>query len=275
MLNRPTDPLGMLVATNGKLPVEQVNNIVAYVTDAKSIGYERFIIVLGPQGTSNPKCKRLEWGDCYNQKYLNLTWSVTDQVVRAVQLPSLSGIDVVFDISPEACFPPSPKELVDKNLESYSRYMIRNYRDTLGGQKFFSSCGAGNADRAILGLSGQQRMFNELDVRPSSIDIHVYDTDAAKVKKLLINADRVARELQVPLDVHETYYDHPNIFSTVSELLSSEELTSLRAILVFPRKNKSPCQIDVAPPYSMGTVNKHLKRYNDAGSPLEVCFVDR
>lgn len=274
MSRRPNDPLGLLIASAGKLPDKHVNNLFDYVSDAKSMGYTRFIVVLSAQGRSNPKCKRLEWGDCYTDEYLGLTWSVTSQVVRALRNPVLSGIDVIFDISPEACFPPVPKLLVDKNLEAYSRFMIQNYRDSFGDKKFISSCGVGNVDRAMQGLAGQVALYKELKVQPGAIDLHVYDTDAAKVKNLLIKADQLAHELRVPLDIAETYYDHPNIFGTISALLSSNALGTLREILVFPRKNKSACQIGVSPPYSIERVDSHLQRRNSFGQRAGVCAKD-
>ena len=94
------DPLGLLVATGGKLPQEEVDHLVAIAGLAKRIGYRRFVVVLGIEGSANPKAKKKTYGDAYDSRFDDLTWSVTRQVVEATQSLAGPGFDLVYDIAP-------------------------------------------------------------------------------------------------------------------------------------------------------------------------------
>jgi hypothetical protein len=189
---------------------------------------------------------------------------VVRQVAQAVRTPVLSGIDVILDIAPTSCFDPESNNLVDRNLEEFTRYMVTKYRDAFHDHHFIVSCGSADGERAQRKVLALKRMYEELEAQPASIDIHLYETEAIKVRELLLTASNAARRLGVPLDVFETYYDHPNALETISELISAGELSTLRDVLVFPRLTKSACQINVPAPYSVLQLEKRLGRQADA-----------
>ncbi|MCI0557552.1 MAG: hypothetical protein MN733_03580, partial [Nitrososphaera sp.] len=178
MAVRPKDPLGLLVATDGKLREKEVSNIVNFVSDAQAAGYRRFFVVVGPQGTSNPKCRKgTVWGGCYNEGFLEHSWSVISQVVTALHTPQLSKIEVIVDLSSENCADSRSKIPVYRNMSNYTQYMLTRYRDKFGDQKFIESCGTGSEDVVFPALSSQENLFRELGVRPASVDVHIYETD--------------------------------------------------------------------------------------------------
>ncbi len=67
-------------------------------------------------------------------------------------------------------------------------------------------------------------------------------------------------QLGVPLDINETYYDHADLFHELSPKVAGEELNSIRALLVFPRRSKSYCQIDVDAPYDMAAIGAAIEQ---------------
>jgi len=272
MANRPADHLGMLVATNGKLPMEEVTNIVNYVSDAQAAGYSRFFVVVGPQGTSNPKCRKgTEWGGCYNEEFLGRTWSVIEQVATALHSPKLSKIEAIIDLSSENCAEANTNKLVYLNKLNFTRYMITRYRDKFGDHRFIASCGPGTEKVIFPALTSQESLFRELGVRPASVDIHIYETDPEMTRRFLLTADATARRLGVPLDILETYYDNTDILRLVSDLKSKNLLPSLRDLLVFPKKFGSSCHIDVPAPYDMKLLDIRLGRRTQDGQMLPVC----
>lgn len=126
MAARPKDPLGLLVATDGKLHEKEVSNIVNFVSDAQAAGYRRFFVVLGPQGMSNPKCRKgTVWGGCYDEGFLEQSWSVISQVVTALHTPHPSKIEVIVDLSPENCGADSRSKMpVYRNKSNYTHSVV-------------------------------------------------------------------------------------------------------------------------------------------------------
>ncbi|MGH8468115.1 MAG: hypothetical protein ACREVY_03690 [Gammaproteobacteria bacterium] len=272
MAARPKDPLGLLIATDGKLDSNEVSNIVNYVSDARDLGYRRFFVVVGPQGTSNPKCRKGGvWGACYNERFLQQSWSVISQVVTALHTPQLSKIEVIVDLSSENCADSLSKMPVYRNMTNYTRYMLARYRERFDDHQFIASCGTGSEKVIFPTLASQENLFRELGMRPASVDVHIYETDQRIIRQLLITANATARRLGVPLDILETYYDHPNIFRIVSDMKSANQLASLRDILVWPRRVRSACQIDVRAPYAMNRFDTELGRRTPEGRILPTC----
>jgi hypothetical protein len=248
MARRTRDPLGLQIASDGKLEPWVLNNLAAYARDARLNGYRRMIVVLSAQGTANPKCRRGgEWGACYDDRLIHNTWSVIAQVVSHLKSADLAGMDMTYDISPTSCVPEKSKLDVDRKLEAYSRYMVMQYQQRFQDSKFITSCGGANDKRAAEGVIARAKMFRELGVKPAAIDLHLYETDRHDAIQLGKTANNEARALGVPLIIAETYFDHPSAF----ELARSrrKELPQLSTMLVFPRLTSSACQFSVAPPY--------------------------
>lgn len=268
---RRGDPIGLLVAADGKLPERDVSNFAAIVSDAKKLGYRRFVVLFGVQGSANTKCRKgNEFGGCYKSQLDGLTWGVTKQVVRALQPIASSDFDIVYDIAPESC-PAGSKLLVDKILATEQRTRATQYRDEFGDKHFIMSCGAGRAARGIAGIRAVASLYRELRIRPAAIDVHVYELEPDKVVDILTAANRAAAELGVPFDINETYYDHPNLFTAIARMESVNQLPALRQVLIFPLHARSNCQIDVSAPYDIAAMNKHLGRFSSSGSALPAC----
>jgi len=249
---------GMVEATAGKLPDAIVSNLVQLISDAKSAGISRYIVSMGSQGTQNPKCRaggdQAEWGNCYDPSLFKYSWTVTEQVAKALKSPRLSGIDVLIDIAPEGCFDPSLRTLLDRNLKDHASQMISHYRDEFGDRQFITSCGGGRSERSIRGLQGMEQLYMTLHTRPAAVDLHVYDKNQQDIAQMLEAADAAAKRLGVPMEIGETNIDHPYLFGTIHALLSNGKLASLRNVLVFPRRAASKCQIDVQAPYNIAAV---------------------
>ncbi len=97
-------------------------------------------------------------------------------------------------------------------------------------------------------------LYRDQAVKPAALDLHIYERERSEIRRLLAAADAAATKLGVPLDINETYYDHADLFNELSPKVAGEELNSIRALLVFPRRSKSYCQIDVDAPYDMTSI---------------------
>lgn len=250
------DPLGLLVAKEGRLPQPAIENLLTFALDVKGAGYRRLYVAIGSLGISSPKCRKKEYGDCYESAFLPQSWSVVEQVVSALRKDgSLLPLETIVDIAPEDCFVPDGPQLVNRIVADFLRYMLTRYRDTFGNGGFVTSCGSTHALRAIPELNGLGRLYSELRVKPAAIDVHAYEREPKELRAVLTTASRVAREVGVPLDIAETYYDDPGVFAEIAALLRAGELGNLRSLLIWPRRAASACQIDVQAPYVLSTIS--------------------
>lgn len=265
-------PYKDLTPANGMFPKKQLANIVAIAAKVKSLGYHRFVVVFGAQGAANPKCKMgQEFGDCYDSRFDKLTWSVTRQTIQALNPLTTADFDIVYDIAPESC-PGGTNLLVDRSLAAFQRVMLNHYHAEFNDDHFIMSCGAGTAVRGIPGLQSVAALYRETNVRPSSIDVHIYEIDAGKVGQILKVASASAMAVGVPLDINETFYDDPNLFSMISSLEKSGEVKNVRQVLIFPLHYGTSCQINVPPPYDIIGINRHLGRISSDGQVLPLCI---
>jgi hypothetical protein len=257
MARRRKDPLGLAVASDGALGREVIGNLLGYIDDARKAGFERFFVVIGPQGTANPKCRRKQWGDCFDERLLELNWKVVQQVHEAV-FSSDRGIDVVLDVAPTACPSPAGHAILDKNLATASRFILETYKRKFDDRHFIASCGVVHARRDLVKVTGRVTLFQELGLKPAGLDVHIYETEPSRVTATLVESSKEAARLAVPLIVAETFYDHPNIFAAVRELKVSGKLGDLSDLLAFPRRTGSRCQIGVSAPYDLSPQRRAL-----------------
>jgi hypothetical protein len=252
------DPLGLLVATNGRLPDSDIKHLLAVASTVRAAGYQRLVVVLSPQGSSNPKARRgLVYGAGYDPRLDPLTWGVTEQVVRALHPLGGPDFDIDYDIAPETC-PGGTKLLDDKIVAAYQRKMGANYWAEFHDHQFIMSCGAGRAVRGIPALRANETLYRDLGTRPASIDVHIYEPDSAKAVQIVVAANQVAVDLGVPLDINETFYDHPNLFASIRRMRAAHQLPALRQILFWPLRAGSKHAIDLSAPYDIGAVRGSL-----------------
>jgi hypothetical protein len=247
------DSLGLLVATDGQLSAKDMSNISSFVRDAQSIGFNQVVLVLGPQGTSNPKCRANGvFGECYDSGFTSKSWSVVEQLAKETHGPAFAGTNVILDIAVEMCFVRGSPQLLDRNLESFANFMLSHYRDEFGDSRFIMSCGGGAAARNQRMLENMTSFFQELKVRPAFIDLHLYLADRNAVESALLSADATASKLAVPLVIGETFVDHSDLFQIIAELRRSHTLTSLKEVIFWPLRKGSPCRTyDVNAPYQI------------------------
>lgn len=246
---RAPDPLGMLVASDGRLPAAKLANLVRLASDARSSGYTLFGVAIGPQGRSNPKCREGGvFGACYDPGLLERSWSVVDQTAAALLPLRTPGFQVVLDISPENCPDGEAGPLVERNEEAFTKAIVGRFARKYG-TGFFASCGGAPPSRGARGLQALARIYREMNVRPALIDVHLYERNSNAVDAELINADRVAGGFGVPLYVMETYADDSVLFAEAERLKRARQAANLAGVMIWPLDAGAACQISISPPY--------------------------
>ncbi|HLY57281.1 MAG TPA: hypothetical protein VKS60_17085 [Stellaceae bacterium] len=269
------DHLGYPVATGGILPNGYIENLKEFARDVAEAGYKRLYINMAPQGTSNPitsaRTCRPGMPNCWHPDYLQEVWSVADQVIGELRKDSGSRIDLVFDIASESCFLPDPNSELEQNLARQVRYMVSHYASTYGSGGFVVSCIGVRAQRALPDLKALQALYQELNVRPAAVDVHMYPLDAGQAEAILLAASQAATALSVPLDISETFANDPMVAQLLEQLAGSGKLSNLRTVLVFPHSRSAVCHADVSPPYDVGGLERMFGLLDERGRRKPAC----
>jgi len=268
--------IGLAVARGGRLPDKIVHNLLALIADARRAGYRRIYVALGMQGAAMPQCRTAAaaWGGCYNPQFLGLTWSVERQIADTVRVVN-SSIQVILDIAVEECYVANSPMLVDRNKEQFTRFMVKQYRDTYHDQNFIVSCGAGDGAvaRVASALASLRDLYMQLGIRPYAIDIHNYAKDPNKSEQIMLLAHRIAQEVGVPLIIGETWPDFTTVYDVTDRLQRSGQLSSLHDLLIWPGHAGSVCHPNIAlePPYDMASVGRKLGLMGADSRRLPTC----
>lgn len=251
---RRPDTLGMPDASQGRLPDPVLANLVAYASDARDAGYGLFAIAIGPQGHANPKCRQDQvWGACYQDRFLDLSWQVTDQIVAALRPLERPGFSVLFDIAPENC-PTSLAGPLEAKVEAdFIREMTTRFSRKYG-QGFMVSCGGRPVERGLEGLKALEGIYRDAGMRPAAFDVHLYDSDPGDIDAVLGAADRLARSYSVPLYVMETDADNAPLWREAGRLKASGRTPSLAGVSIWPKNRADACHISLSPPYDLSRI---------------------
>lgn len=249
-MGRKQDPLGQLVATGGKLDAQAMANLTAYAGDVRDQGYGVFALAIGGQGHANPKCRQQEWGGCYQPELFDLSWRVVDQVAAALLPLQRPGFTVLLDISPENCPSGIGGPLLEKTQTDFTRDMVVRFAGKYP-QGWMVSCGGRPVSRGRAGLKALEDIYQAAGVRPSAIDIHLYDSDRGDIDEVLGAGDRLARRYGAPLYVMETDADNVALWTEARRLKASGRTPSLAGVALWPKRAADECHISVSPPYDL------------------------
>jgi hypothetical protein len=249
-LGRRAESLGIAEASGGRLEPSTAANLAAYAADVRGAGYGVFAIAVGEQGQGNPKCREGQvWGDCYQPQLFDLSWQVVDQVASALLPLQRPGFSVLIDISPENCPSVGGPELVSTQT-AYTRDMAIRFAGKYPSG-WMVSCGGRPVARGLAGLKALDRIFHQAGVRPSAIDIHLYDSDAGDIDQVLGAGERMARRYGAPLYVMETDADNLALWREAQRLRATGRTPSLAGVGIWPKRAADACHIALSPPYDL------------------------
>ena len=258
----PEDRIGSASVVGGALSPGYLHNLRLFVEDAKAAGFKRLILAFGPQGKANPTCRVKNWGDCYDVRAVDPSWAALSAIVVAV--PDTPGMQVVFDISNEAC--PS---VTNSNVELQAGELLRRFVATYPRRSFTISCAADNARQVQRKLQAVTRLFASVGVNPAFLDIHMYFT-ANEAAVAAAEAERIAQNFGVPWIVGEIPPDSPAI-PILAELKQRQQIPLLNAILTWPKRYGSACDIDLEPGVAMSSLAVGLGVKTPGGARMAAC----
>jgi len=251
-----TDHMGLLSSQNGEVSPRIAANLSAVLHEAQSLGYTKSYVVFGNEGRSSPQCRSKEFGDCYDSKDLEASWSIRKQLIDASR--GSAQMPVYYDVSPESCPGAAASPLMTHNINEFTTYMVQQYAKTYSDDHFFVSCLGSPAKRAIAGLDGLSDLYRSLGVRPHTLDVHTYVADEAEAETVLGHASQDARALGVPLTVLETSYDDQPVFAAIAKLRRRGELGALETVAIWPKTLTAACAFSIQWPADLGGVAQSL-----------------
>ena len=258
----PEDRIGSASVVSGVVSPGFLHNVRLFVEDAKAAGFRRLILAFGPQGKASSMCRVKSWGDCYDVHALDPSWAALSAIVAAV--PDTPGMQVVFDISNEAC--PSA---VNSNVELQAGELLRRFVATYPRRPFTISCAADNARQVQRKLQAVTRLFASVGVKPAFLDIHMYfaPNEAAVAAA---EAEKIAQNFGVPWIVGEIPPDSP-VIPILADLKQRQQIPLLNAVLTWPKRYGSACDIDLEPGAAMSSLAIGLGVKTPGGARMAAC----
>jgi hypothetical protein len=224
-------------------------NLRAFADDVASSGFSEWLVTFGPQGPNNMHCKKERWGDCYNPALEKVNWQFIASA-RDLVMSSVKGrMEMRFDLSNEACTDPHLPPQALENMTHAVKYFIQQYVAQYGAGDMEVSCGKPIAPR----LKSLLKIYDDLGIKPTHIDIHTYQTGAEFAQELDFAAG-VAEQYGATLTIGEMFYQNREQDEIIARAVASHPRTKFDAVFQWPLTTKVPgqerCHVDVPPPYS-------------------------
>jgi hypothetical protein len=245
-------PWGQIKAPLNSLDAQ---NIAQYGADIKAAGFQRWMVVLGPGVRSSPVCKIRTWGDCWLPQRTDPDIAFVEAVYRDIHSLAGPNFEIEYDLSGELCPSQYLSSSTNQNIDSYLSKLIVSFRKIAPDAPIHVSCGGFSDDRAEKVLM----LFKTLGIAPNAIDIHLYDVDAAMIRRKLLPAAELAKEYDIPLEIGEMQYENDRQAKVIGELARQYSI-NFSELIQWPRTGLTKCQINVNPPFSDRVIESEIVR---------------
>ncbi len=234
------------------LTSEEQANLRAFAEDVAAAGYSEWLITFGPQGSNNMHCKKVTWGDCYDPALEKVNWQFIS-AGRDLLMSAVKGrLEMRFDLSNEACTDPHLPPTAIEYMTQGVKYFIQQYVAKYGAGDMEVSCGKPIQPR----LKALLRIYDDLGIKPTHLDIHTYQTGQEFADELDFAA-KAAEQYGATLTIGEMFYQNREQDEIIGRAVASHPNTKFDAVFQWPliTKEKDPgrgerCHMDVPPPYS-------------------------
>lgn len=249
---------GVISSSGGRVSEPQRSNLIRYVSDIRSAGFQRLTISFGPQWENDPIGVYHDDGtieDHWVPAKLEENWSFIAGVHNLVK--PYAPANTVFDVLSE--IPPStyqPQWAIDR-LNNYIRTIWTRYADAFGlGDATISvitkqGLTASRLPGLIETLRSTGRSF------PPTLEIHA-SWSSPQAYNELTSVDRTlaANGLSQPLVMGETPYEYPAVAADVARFTAESGRPVTEVYEWFATTEQGPCGV---PPYSADAYIAALK----------------
>jgi hypothetical protein len=239
-------PSGDLV-NSGKIDDPVLVAIGDYVRDVRDAGFKELILAFATQGTSNPACRKTEWGDCFDSASIATSVDAEAKIVRAAQ--SVKGVALRVDLLNEACVSSSVPPAANNNFALFIRAATKMHATTFPSIPATVSC---QLERSGDGLLLTQRLFTESGDHVGFFDIHAYPGAGRKEPEILRRAAESLENTETPIIFGETTYADPVYRNSIVTAYRAAFHRDPQEVLFWPLHSMaSHCNFDVALPYTL------------------------
>lgn len=226
-------------------PARAARLVRQYQEDVAAAGFTGALLVFAPQRTTDPICRKNDWGDCFDEQSLAAS---SDFIVAVRQaLTDKPPVPLRYDLAAESC-PPDRPPLLKKTLETYVRGIVGRYTKLFPHDQTSVSCSIYYFD-ALNAQKTTDRIY--AGSGPSFYLMATYqETDlnsSAALAKLL----RDRPDKTKPFVISEINYNNRTHLKLVMDSFAAAK-APLQAIYFWPLHDKTTkCHMDTAPPYNL------------------------
>jgi hypothetical protein len=227
-------------SAGGRLVEPYRGNFIAYLHDARALGFKSLEVVFGPVLGNDPQA--IYGGVPYDPALFDENWSLIRDV-RA--LAEQYGPTSRFDLLNEGA--PSDAQALKAQVIDYIARLYGNYVDAYGNRDVTVSIPSGDPTRLMNLLIALRESGRPL---PTYFEIHpAYDPTAALRDLESIDAGLIAAGLDQPLIIGEGPYNDPEWAAAVHGFIT-RWTRPVTEVLEWPLQRNSTCDaFSVAPPY--------------------------
>jgi len=239
-------PSGDLINMNN-VDDQTLEAVRDYVRDVRDSGIKSFILGFDMQGSASPRCRKLDWGDCFDPATVPAAVEAERKIIGAAH--SVEGISLRVDLLNEACVSQYVPKVANANFATIIRAAVKMHAANFKDIPATVSC---QVERSGDGLVGVQRLFSEGGDHVGYYDLHVYPRPKPIEPKALADAAKSLGESHAPVIIGETTYGQPEYRNWIVNAYRAGFHRDPPEIIFWPLHSlPSGCNYDVALPYTL------------------------
>jgi hypothetical protein len=243
---------GPLISKDGSISVQNRANIAQFVADIRAAGFPFLEVSFGFLTENGPYCKRVTYGDCFDEARTTENWRFIREATTAV-MSSAGDMDVRFDLQNEGCPSPYLVSTTIKKVSIYLQTISLKFKQSFGDKWLISCPDSAHGERILLLLKSLQ----DVGLTPRYVEAHTYKTDPVAVGEMLDAASAAAQRIGADLIIGESRYHSAEQAAIFSNWLKAHPDSRVININEWPLSDHHPplgCGMDTAPPYTPGSL---------------------
>jgi hypothetical protein len=225
-------------------PSVAAKNVSEFASDLNSLGYSRFYLAFGPQGTAKVACRKATWGDCFDPQQIGKAVAFILKVRQALDASPHPALYV--DLQNSGAMASGIAEQLKGNMDRYLSTLVKAYAHEFPHDlTTISIQGRNTGDRSEFVF----KVYEEAGLEPSYLDFHIYQSDPASLAQIG-EALRSARK-RLPVVIGEAAYGDPRAVAAISSLAASYDPAGVQIYFWPLRDVEGDCGVDTAPPYDL------------------------
>lgn len=229
--------------------------VALFSEDVANAGFKHWTVVFGAQGKNSPRCRKIDWGDCFDPSLTDENWEFIRRLRLVIGRVSGERINVSYDLVSEGCPSRYLKSRYYDRLFAYDQVILSRYSELFGQLDARISCANGDIER----IDRLLELYSSVNFRSDILDVHIYDTSQSSMYKTMEAILDAATKNGMKIVIGEMVYHNEAQIAAIDAFIKRYP-NSIYEILQWPiQKPDTRCHMDVSPPFEPGNLRKVVR----------------